>query len=189
MKNLTKHELQEELFFIEKAKLNPRHFSWLYEKYFERIFAFVYRRCNNYDTAGDITSQVFLKALQNLHRYVFKGVPFVAWLFRIASNEVNMYFRENKNNRTISIEDAGVYKLSEEVDENIDIQYLTELLIQSFDDLEDSEVTLLELRYFEERSVKEVAYILNESESNVKVKSHRIIKKLKKLMDPGLSDE
>lgn len=189
MKNLTKHELQEELFFIEKAKSNPRHFSWIYEKYYERIFAFVYRRCNNYDTAGDITSQVFLKALHNLHRYVFKGVPFVAWLFRVASNEVNMYFRENKNNRTISIEDAGMHMLSEEVDEKVDIQYLTELLVEAIEELADKEVTLLELRYFEGRSVKEVAYILNESESNVKVKSHRIIKKLKKLMDPGLSDE
>lgn len=189
MKSLTKQEIEEELILIEQAKKNPRHFSHLYERYHEQVFVFVYRRCGDYDVAGDLSSQVFLKAIHNLEKYVFRGVPFIAWLLRVASNEVNMYFRKNKNKRTISIEDAGIHKLSVEVEEQSDIQYLTELLVEKIDELKDSEVTLLELRYFERRSVKEVAYILNESESNIKVKSHRVIKKLKKLMQPGLLDE
>ena len=190
MKNLSKQELLEELLVIEKAKQHPRHFSLLYEKYYQQVFSFVYRRCNDYDVAGDVTSQVFLKAMQHLNKYVFKGVPFIAWLLRVASNEVNMYFRQHiKDQRSVSIDEVGMNLLSEEVEDGVDMDYLIDCLMQAMEQLNDNEVTLLELRYFEGRSIKEAAYILNESESNVKVKAHRIIKKLQKLMHTDLSDE
>lgn len=188
MKTYSKKEIAHELLVIKQAKKDPRHFAFLYERYYKSIFLFVHRRSGNNDVAGDITSQVFLKALNNIHKYKFKGVPFVAWLFRIASNEINMYFRKNAGSRTVSLEDAGIHRITAEVSDEDEDNKL-ELLLTAIEKLTDDEITLLELRYFELRSVKEVAYILNQSESNIKVKSHRIIKKIKSLVQSNSDND
>ena len=72
----TDTDIQLELQQIEAAKLNPARFDVLYEKYYKPIFVFVYRRTENEDLCADITSMVFLKALVNIKKYQFKGVPF-----------------------------------------------------------------------------------------------------------------
>ena len=188
LREYSKQEIAEELMILEKAKNNPRHFSWLYEKHYKQVFLFIYRRTTNHDLTGDLCSQVFLKAMNNLHKYQFRGLPFITWLLRVASNEVNMHFRKNKNNRSISLEDAGLFRLSEEV-ENSDRHLLCDAIIDCLEHLREDEVELIELRYFENHSVKEVAYILNESESNIKVKTHRTVKKLKLIIGERFNNE
>lgn len=87
-------QIQLEQETVEAAKSDPAKFGLLYEKYFRQVFVFVFRRIGDEEQAADIVSNTFLKAMLALPKYVFKGVPFSAWLFRIASNEVNMYFRK-----------------------------------------------------------------------------------------------
>lgn len=176
----TKDELLKELRIIECAKQDPKAFGVLYERYYHEIFVFINKKTDDMNVSGDITSQVFYKALGNIKKYTYKGVPFSAWLYRIASNETNLYFRKNKKQRAISIESEGVEKMITlfEPSEERDI----EPVIQAIAKLKPNEVELIELRFFEKLSFRDIAYILNTTENNAKVKTFRIIKRIRKIM-------
>ena len=73
---------------MEAAQKDPTRFAELYETNFERVYAFVVRRVSDRDAAEDLTSEVFHKALANLRRFEWRGVPFAAWLLRIAANAI-----------------------------------------------------------------------------------------------------
>jgi RNA polymerase sigma-70 factor (ECF subfamily) len=179
----TKEDIDQEALYIERARKDPERFAPLYDKYYKVIFLFIYRRTDEEELTADLTSQVFLKAIVNLPRYEFKGLPFSAWLYRIAINEVNQFFRNKKNARAISIEDAGIERLCEELDENNQHNQEQErLLTLSFNFLEQEELQLLELRFFEDRAFKEVAYLMGITENNAKVKTYRVLDKLKRII-------
>ena len=89
---------EEEKLLIERAQKDPRFFAPLYERYHDAIFRYVYRRVDEEEQAYDITSSVFVKALQALHKYEYRGLPFSAWLFRIAKSELYQSFRDQKRN-------------------------------------------------------------------------------------------
>ncbi len=166
---------------VEAAKRKPKMFKRLYEMFHNDIFYFILNRCHDEHLAADLCSKTFLKAMINLPKYEFKGLPFSAWLFRIASNELNLFYRSNNKNRDVSIEENVLPEIIEETE----FQYSEEsidLLLESINGLDLEEVELLELRYFEKRSVKEVSGILGMSEANVKTKTHRVVKKLGKIM-------
>jgi RNA polymerase sigma-70 factor, ECF subfamily len=180
-------EVHSEMQEIEKARENPRAFSVLYKRYYRPVFLFVYRRLADKEDTQDIVSQVFVKALTNLPTYQHRGLPFSSWLFRIASNEVNLFFRNGKKIRSISLETAGVHKIQAETDlPKLDTYLLSSILNL----LEEEDVELLEMRYFENISIKEVAEIKDWTESNVKVKTFRLIEKIKKLvLEKGIGNE
>jgi RNA polymerase sigma-70 factor, ECF subfamily len=179
----TKEDIALELEIIEKAKADPNRFTPLYNKYYKQIFLFIYRRADDEDITADISSQVFLKAILHLPKYEFKGVPFSAWLYRIASNEINQFFRNSKASRAISMEDSGIERLHEELgDDDSDEKEKEKMLMESMNHLTKEEVQYLELRFFEDRSFKEVGYILKITENNAKVKTYRILDKIKKII-------
>jgi RNA polymerase sigma-70 factor, ECF subfamily len=177
----TDKQIKEELLILEKSKSDPACFAPIYEKYYNQVFVFVYRRVESKDLAADLTSQVFLKAMVNLRFYRFRGLPFSAWLFRVASNEVNEYYRKNKTERIISIDDARIQSLSDDIEEDLQTE-TEEKLLKAFEKLSDEEVQVIELRYFENRSFREVGYILKVTENNAKVKTYRLLDKLKTLI-------
>jgi len=111
---MTDAEIRQEYAILEKAKKNPKAFGELYEKYFDRIFHFIYRQMDDEDVTADLTSQTFLSVLKHLDRYQFRGVPFSAWLYKIASNEVNKYYRKRKHDKVFSIEEVRVRELIEQ---------------------------------------------------------------------------
>ena len=78
----------DERLLVEAAQHDPRRFAALYERNFERVYAYIARRVGDRDAAEDLTSEVFHQALANLGRYEWRGVPFAAWLYRIASNAI-----------------------------------------------------------------------------------------------------
>lgn len=166
---------------IRKAQEDPVHFKPLYEAYFRRIFRFVFHRVGEKDVAGDITSQVFLKALVNLKKFEFRGVPFSAWLFRIAFNECNEFFRKTKRHRHVAIDDSDVLRLYEEMIGDFEPQNLIERLPLVLEHLAEDELQLIELRFFEQRPFKEVGEILNITENYAKVKVYRVLDKMKVL--------
>lgn len=182
----SQEEIKEEHAIIERAKIDPEAFGYIYEKYYQHIFLFIERRVDDYATAGDLTSQVFLKSMLNLDKYKFRGLPYSAWLYRIATNQVNEFYRESKNQRVISLEDHHIEDVFEEINLSKDELEPTELLIELLNELDEDEIQLLELRFFEKRAFKEVAFILNITENNAKVKTYRIIDKLKKLATANL---
>ncbi len=87
---------EQEAIDIRRSQTDPEAFKPLYEKYFKKIFLFVLRRVNEKEIARDITQQIFLKALNSIRKFQLRGLPFSAWLFRIAINECNDYFRKTK---------------------------------------------------------------------------------------------
>ncbi len=184
-------EVLAEQAIIEDAKLNPRSFEKIYESYFKSILQFVYQRLDSKETAIDITQTTFLKALQNLTKYQFKGLPFSSWLYRIALNELNDYFRKNANKRTVNLEDKISTLLFEEAEGDDEIeahqQKLT-LLKSAIKQLNAEDFIFIEMRFFEGRPFAEIAEIMEITENNAKVKTYRILEKVKKIMMPHLAN-
>ncbi|MEJ1239438.1 sigma-70 family RNA polymerase sigma factor [Chryseolinea sp. T2] len=175
------HDLTEENSIIEKSQLDPAYFKPLYEKYFKRIFLFVYRRIGEKEITADITSQIFLKALTNLKKYEPRGLPFSAWLFRIAINECSSFFRKTKRERLVSIDSASVDTLFEDLTTDHGIEDLHRRLPHLLRKLSADELQIIELRYFEQRPFKEVGDILGISETYAKVRVYRALDKMKRL--------
>ena len=171
--------MEAEWLEVQAAQANPARFRPLYERYYEPIYRFVYRRTSDSDLSADLSSQVFLKALQRLSGYEYRGVPFSAWLFRIASNEVAQHFRDSRKQRTVSVEDHTLIEVAEEMELDQDLWQVDDL-IGAMDLLKPSDIEVIELRFFEQRPFKEVAEILGITESNAKVKTYRILERLKK---------
>lgn len=193
-KTLTKEEILAELKVIEAAKKDPSRFGPLYERYYRQIFTFVYKRAGAEELTADITSQVFLKALVALPKFKYKGVPFSAWLYRIASNEVSQHFRGASKNRTISMDQPDIERVinavagKEKPEPGLREVYL-EVLIDVLDEMDEAEVQLIELRFFEKRPFSEVAYILGITENNAKVKTYRLLERMKKKMTARKSED
>lgn len=176
----TNSRLMEELHWIQRAKDDPAHFAPLYRKYYEQIFRYVYQRMDDEDMAADVTSQVFLKAIKNLHKYEFRGVPFVSWLYRIAKSELYQAFRDSKADRTVNIDSVQICEFIEEFDQS-ETEINRARLLKCLSLMKEEDMQLLELRFFERRSFKEIGEILEITENNAKVKSFRSLEKLKKL--------
>ncbi|HTE29914.1 MAG TPA: sigma-70 family RNA polymerase sigma factor [Chryseolinea sp.] len=171
----------EEKSLIENSQLDPQAFKPLYEKYFKRIFLFILHRVGEKSIAGDLASQVFLKAMMNIHRFTFRGIPFSAWLFRIALNECNDYFRKSKRHRIVTMEEQMVAHLHEELTADTKLDDLKEQLPVILQQLSADDLHIIELRFFERRPFREVADIIGITETYAKVKVYRILEKMKKL--------
>ncbi len=176
--HLTNEQIELEEKLIKAAQVNSKDFEPLYKKYYERIANFVYRRVDNKDLAFEITSNVFYNALSNLSKYKPQGVPFSAWLFRIAVNELNLWFRKNKSQRTVSIDNDGLVELKESIEGNSSAE-MDAQLFEALQTLEPEEIELIHMRYFEKHSFKEICDINGSGESANKMKVYRILEKLK----------
>ncbi|MEO0555296.1 MAG: sigma-70 family RNA polymerase sigma factor [Bacteroidota bacterium] len=177
-RHMTDEEIAVEQRIIEVSKRDVQKFRAIYDRYFEDIFEFIYRRTDDEQLADDLCSQTFVKALENLKRYEFRGLPFSAWLYRIATNEVNKHFNKKNRNRVFSLEEERVKELMETDDEGFtdaQIQQVREIL----NNLPTATMEILELRFFEGLGFKEIAYILNIGESGAKMRLYRAVEKLR----------
>lgn len=176
---MTEAELQQEREVIERSRKDPRAFGELYEKYFDRIFNYLYRQTDDEELAGDLCSQTFINALNNLSRFEFRGVPFSAWLYKIASNEVNKHYRKNKGKKVFSLEEMRVKELIESSELAWDEEQIQQLL-RFMMDLPTEMLQVLELRFFEDKDFKEIAFILDITESGAKMRTYRALDKLRR---------
>jgi len=163
---------------IEQAKLDTSRFEPLYNKYYESIFRYIVRKTDDKAEAADLTSRVFLNAIKALPKYEFTGVPFGAWLYKIAANEVNRFYR-NKKRRFLSLEDEKV-NIVLTCDNIGDSEEKQAVLMQLISELKDDEISILELKFFENKNFQEIAYIMEQNESRVKMRMYRALDKLKK---------
>jgi len=174
----TMDQLGDEKIQIEKAQADPKDFEPLYNQYYEDVFRFAYQRLESREEAADLTSQVFLKALVHLRQFRFRGVPFSAWLFRIAINEIITYYARSKKNRLVNIETAKLKELYEESDTGLKEERIARI-ISEIKGLKGDDLLLIEMRFFENRSFKEIGEIMSITENNAKVKVYRILDKMK----------
>ena len=175
---MTEDEIRKEEQIIERSKKDPRAFGELYEKYFDRIFNYIYRQTDDEELAGDLCSQTFVNALNNINRYEFRGFPFSAWLYKIAGNEVNKHYRKNKGNKIFSIEELKVRELVEQGTDDWNEELITQL-IRYMNELPTDMIQVLELRFFEDKDFKEIAFILDMTESGAKMRTYRALDKLR----------
>jgi|SRR5687768_11545303 RNA polymerase sigma-70 factor, ECF subfamily len=176
---MSEAEIQHEYAILDRSKKEPKAFGELYEKYFDRIFNFIYRQTDDEDLTADLCSQTFLSALKNLDRYQFRGVPFSAWLYKVASNEVNKHYRKRKHDKVFSIEEIRVRELFEQANEEWDEELIQQLL-QYLKGLPTDMLEVLELRFFEDKDFKEIAFILDITESGAKMRTYRALDRLRK---------
>jgi RNA polymerase sigma-70 factor, ECF subfamily len=179
--NVTFNGQLEEEKWIRKAIADTDSFRPLYEAYFKKVYLFVLHRVGDKDQAGDLTQQVFLSALTHISRYQFRGLPFSAWLFRIAINQCNDFFRKTKRNRTVVLEESSVENLYAEPTADQTLEEWESRLPVILEQLEQDELYIIELRFFEARPFKEIADILGITENYAKVRTYRILEKMKKL--------
>lgn len=169
-------DYQDEQQWVAASKLDPQYFEPLYNRYYDEIFRFIYRRTDREALTADICSQTFYKALLNLKKYQWTGRPFVAWLYRIATNELNRYYRDQRP--IFIIEEDKVWESIQEIEINPDVDDL----IQLFSMLSREEVHLLELKYFEQKTFKEIADILDLTESTSKMRLYRLLGRMKQML-------
>lgn len=177
--NTTKYSESE---LIALSKSNTQYFGQLYENYFDVIFRFVFKRLNGDEAvAGDLTQQTFLKAMMNIQKYEDRGFPFSSWLFRIAQNEVNLFFRSIKNTKMLDVNEIQLKSVLEEIETTSDMtQEDQEKLIICLNNLDSDQMDLIELRFFQEMSFKEISEIYNISEANAKMRIYRLLEKIQK---------
>lgn len=176
---MSEEEIRAEYAILEKSRKDPEAFGLLYKKYFDRIFSFVYRQTDNADVAADLTSQTFLNSLKNVNKFTFRGVPVSAWFYKIASNEVNRYYRKNKQEKTFSLEEVRIRELYEQSNEGWSDDLIDQLL-NFLTELSPEMLEVLNLRFFEDKDFKEIAFILDITESGAKMRTYRALDSLRK---------
>lgn len=182
--SVTTEAMQEEWQEIQAAQQSPAMFRPLYDRYYEPIFRYIYRRTSDESLSADVCSEVFFKAMQKLANYEFKGVPFSAWLYRIASNEITQHFRNTQKNRTVSVDTAALPEIMEEMGdlESVGQHQFREALIPCLNELKPKDLEIIELRFFEQRPFKEIADLLDITESSCKMRTYRVLERLKKII-------
>ena len=174
-------EIEEDAVHIERSKSDPAAFSFLYKKYHKRIFLYVMNAVRDEPDAADMTTEVFIKALQHLVKYEHKGLPFSAWLYKIAMNELNSYRRVKSRVGYVAL---APEQIKEEFEMNpIDMESWLRCLTKSMQDLDAVDFNLLQFRFTENKSFRDMGSILGCSEDNAKTKTYRILKKLKPLIE------
>lgn len=170
-------QIHAEMAIVRAAQEDIRKFEPIYTSYYPRIVSFIYQRVDDKETAFEITSDVFYTALENLKKYRSEGKPFSAWLFRIAINKINELFRKKKVQRTINIETEGMQSLVGEISHE---EIVTDQkLYAALQSLDEDELNLIEMRFFENHSFKEICQIIDLGESACKMRLYRILEKLK----------
>lgn len=165
-------------------------FSRLFDFYYDKIINYVFRRTLDVEYSKDITSNVFLKALDNINNFKWKnGIDsFNAWIFKIATNEINQYFRK-QNRYKLIIDDPEIRfnlksedNLAFEIEKKIDNDKYLIILSKAIKELKPIYQDILHLRYFEEMPYNEISEILNKNESTVRVYAKRAIEELERVL-------
>jgi RNA polymerase sigma-70 factor (ECF subfamily) len=183
-------QLSKEQLVIEQSKQDPEYFGIIFDEYYARIQTYCLRRVGDVAISQDIAAETFMKALLNIHSFTWKEVSISSWLYKIATNEVRMYFRRTKNN-TISLEELyerdGFEPMSDQdvhqelVDgqdrqaRQVTFAKAHQLLIK----LPMKYQEVIVLRFVEKKKISEIAIIMGKKEGTVKSLLSRALARLR----------
>jgi RNA polymerase sigma-70 factor, ECF subfamily len=181
---------------LKDIENDPQHFGKVYEAFYGRIFGYAYRRTTNYEVAQDIAAETFLKAFGQVHKFKWRNISLLYWLYTIATNELNKYFNSNKY-RPQSLcrirEEYGIdvtdgsnaetesIRMQDDLEKHQEFLKVTEALRS----LDSKYADVIALRFFEQKSLKEIALILDKKEGTVKSLLSRGMDKLKEQLNSG----
>ncbi|HEV8134838.1 MAG TPA: RNA polymerase sigma factor [Pyrinomonadaceae bacterium] len=165
----------DEKLLIEAAQKDPSRFAELYELHFDRVYAYVARRVRDRAETQDLTAHVFQQALANLGKFKWRGAPFAAWLYRIASNAIADHARRNMR------ETNDLQSATETTAASVDLEDVERRarLFRAVDKLPDDQRRVIVLRFGEEKSIKEIADELGRSEGAIKQLQFRGLENLR----------
>jgi RNA polymerase sigma-70 factor (ECF subfamily) len=164
------------------AKGESEAFAQLYEEHFDRIYRYIHLRLGNQTEAEDLTQEVFVKALEAIGSYKWRNLPFVAWLFRIAHNQVIDYLRKQGKVEKVALEDDITLVSGSNPALMAERELEIEELINNVKKLSPAQREVISLRFGSELSVAEVAKALGKNPGTVKALQYNGIAALRKLM-------
>ena len=153
--------IADERLLIEAAQHDPSRFAELYENNFERVYAYIARRVHSREEAEDVTAEVFHQALLNIGRFEWRGVPFAAWLLRIAANALADRWQRAAKNPEVAAEAQAEPGVDAEIERRA-------MLSQLVDRLPLEQRLVIVRRFVDQKSIKEIAQELDRTEGAVK---------------------
>ena len=173
-------DFNEEEILNRAAQGEREAFGLLYERYIDRIFNYVYYRTGNLHDAEDLTARVFQRAMNHIRNYTDRGVPFSAWLYRIAHNLVANWHRDRSRRQEIPINDVPVLpSKGDHPERNLVRSQEEEALLKLIRRLPGERQNLLILKFVENMSNAEIGAIMGRSEGAVKSLYHRTLLSLR----------
>ena len=170
-------ETESEGTLVERVKEDPAAFGVLYERYVRKIYSYIYYRTGNRHDAEDLTARTFYRALANIDRYESRGLPFSAWLYRIAHNLVANWLRDRSRHKVISLD--GLVLTSQRGASAPEVQTEAneerEALLEAIKRLPSDRQQLLILKLMEGMSNVEIGQVLGRSEGAIKSLYYRIL--------------
>ncbi|MEE8413081.1 MAG: ECF subfamily RNA polymerase sigma factor, BldN family [Dehalococcoidales bacterium] len=178
--------MQEEASLVQRAQQHDQQaFTELYEAYFDKIYRYIVLKIGDRTEAEDMTQQVFLKALQSISSFKWKGVPFSAWLYRIAHNQVVDYFRKKTKRPSTPLDDSlniSDGKKESNPQSMVEHSFSIEQVVSATQRLTEAQHEVISLRFTSELSIAEVARIMGKSQGAVKALQHSAIAALRKTL-------
>jgi RNA polymerase sigma-70 factor, ECF subfamily len=179
-------DISDESALVAAAQRNPAAFEPLYERYVDQIYRYIFRRVGNHAEAEDLTAQTFQQALAALPKYEWRGLPFGAWLYRIAGN---LIIRHRKHrSREFAVEDVTTYHVErdggDDVFDFVAGREASSELVDAVRTLPPDQQRALVLKYARGLKNHEVGQIMGRSEGAVKQLVHRAIVTLRATMQP-----
>jgi RNA polymerase sigma-70 factor (ECF subfamily) len=171
--------LRQEQLWVIAAQSDPSKFEPLYRKYYSPILRYLQQRVHDTEIAHDLASQVFVKAIKNLKKFEFRGVPFGSWLYRIAKSELYQAFRDQQGAKTVRLDNYQIATFDELFLDPSDAELNRSRLLKAMQLLKPEQLKLIELRFFEQLSFKEIGDQIGLTENNAKVKTFRAVEKLR----------
>ena len=175
-----KYADMDEVALVERAKIDPEAFGELYERNVEKIYHYIYYRIGNAEDAEDLTARTFYQALDNIPRYVEKGVPFIAWLYRIAHNLVANYHRARGRWKITSLDEMEVSgRPGERPDRAAETNERLRALWSAIYRQPEERQRLLIMKFADRLSNQEIGRLMGRTESSIKSLYFRTLKALK----------
>jgi RNA polymerase sigma-70 factor (ECF subfamily) len=173
-----------ERLLVERAQTDPMAFAALYRTYVDRMYNYIYQRTGNRADAEDLTARTFLKAFTNLDRYEFQGVPFSAWLYRIAHNAVANWYRDRHRHEMVSLDVlVTADPVARDPEGVAQAQEQEKILLEAIRRLPAERQQLLILKFSEGLSNAQIGQIMGRTEGAIKSLYHRTLLMLKEELD------
>jgi RNA polymerase sigma-70 factor (ECF subfamily) len=171
----------DEAALVLQARQDPTAFGLLYERYVERIYAYIYHRVGNQQDTEDLTARTFYRALDKLHTYEDRGLPFSAWLFRIAHNLVANWHRDRGRRRFLSLDRIWSHSRADDTpDVHVEQAETQEALWDAINRLPNERRELLLYKFSSRLSNLEIGELMNKSEGAIKSLYFRTLASLRK---------
>ena len=159
-------------------------FGVLYQRHVAAIYRYVYYRVGAATDAEDLTAKTFARALKHIHSYSDRGLPFTAWLYRIAHNVVANHHRDNSRHPSVPFEEVDMHHgLHDDADHQIDAERDRQRLLRAILKLPEERQHLIVLKFVEQKQNSEIGEIMNRSEGAVKSLYHRTLQQLREVLD------